>query len=49
MYLSGTVWGQVNPLIGYFLGDSTPADIPLTTAGNTITVNQNAAGWFDLI
>lgn len=49
MYLSGTVWGQVNPLIGYFLGDATPADIPLTTSGNTITVTQPAAGWFDLV
>jgi hypothetical protein len=49
MYLLGTVWGQVNPLIGYFLGDATPADIPLTTAGNTITVTQPATGWFDLI
>ena len=49
MYLSGTVWGQVNPLIGYFLGDATPADIPLTTATNTITVTQPGTGWFDLI
>ena len=49
MYLSGTVWGQVNPLIGYFLGDSTPADIPLTTATNTITVTTPATGWFDAI
>ena len=47
MYLSGTVWGQVNPLIGYFLGDATPADIPLTTAGNTLTVTTPATGWFD--
>ena len=49
MYLSGTVWGQVNPLIGYFIGDSTPADIPLTTAGNTLTVTTPATGWFDAI
>lgn len=48
MYLSGTVWGLVNPIIGYFIGDNTPADIPLTTAGNTLTVTQSASGWFDL-
>ncbi len=47
MYLSGTVWGLVNPLIGYFLGDNTPADVPLTTAGNTLTVTPSASGWFD--
>jgi len=49
MYLSGTVWGQVNPLIGYFVGDNTPADIPLTTATNTLTVTTPATGWFDAI
>lgn len=49
MYLSGTVWGKVNPLIGYFLGDSTPADIPLTTSGNTLTVTTPATGWYDAI
>jgi hypothetical protein len=31
-------------LVAHFLGDSTPADIPLTTAGNTITVTPNASG-----
>lgn len=49
MYLLGTVWGQVNPLIGYFVGDATPADIPLATSGNTITVTKPATGWFDVI
>lgn len=49
MYIVGTVWGQVNPLIGYFIGDTTPADIPLTTAGNTLTVTTPATGWFDAI
>lgn len=47
MYIVGTLWGMTNPLIGYFLGDTTPADIPLTTAGNTLTVTQPALGWFD--
>ncbi len=48
MYVSGTLWGMTNPLVGYFLGDATPADIPATTVGNTLTLTCNAAGWFDL-
>lgn len=46
MYLSGTVWGMVDPVIGYFLGDSTPADVPATTTGNPLTITVNANGWF---
>jgi hypothetical protein len=41
---SGTLNGKVDPIIGYFLGDSTPADIPATTVGNSLTVTPNAAG-----
>ena len=48
MYVSGTQWGKVNPIIGYFLGDTTPADIPATTTSNTIGVNCPASGWFDV-
>lgn len=44
VYASGTLNGKVNPIVGYFLGDSTPADIPLTTATNTLTVTPNASG-----
>ncbi len=44
VYYLGTLNGKVNPLVGYFLGDSTPADIPLTTAGNTLTITPNASG-----
>jgi hypothetical protein len=44
VYYLGTLNAKVNPLVGYFLGDNTPADIPLTTAGNTLTVTQNASG-----
>ena len=44
VYASGTINGKVNPLVGYFLGDSTPADIPLTTATNTLTITPNASG-----
>jgi hypothetical protein len=47
MYVSGTLWGMINPVIGYFLGDSAPADIPLTTSGNTLTVTVPGTGWFD--
>ena len=46
--VSGTLWGMTDPLIGYFLGDSTPADVPATTTGNALTINCPANGWFDL-
>lgn len=48
MYISGTVWSKVNPALGYFVGDNTPADIPATTNGNTLTLTVPAAGWFDI-
>lgn len=41
---SGTLNGKVDPIVGYFLGDSAPADVPVTTAGNSLTVTPNAAG-----
>lgn len=41
---SGTLNGKVDPIVGYFLGDNTPADIPATTAGNTLTVTMSASG-----
>ena len=44
VYASGTLNGKVNPIVGYFLGDTTPADIPATTTGNTLTVTPNASG-----
>lgn len=44
VYYLGTLNSKVNPIVGYFLGDSTPADIPLTTAGNTLTITPNASG-----
>lgn len=44
VYYLGTLNSKVNPLVGHFLGDSTPADIPATTAGNTLTVTPNASG-----
>ncbi len=47
LYISGTFNGKTNPLIGYFLGDSTPADVPATTTGNTLTITCPSGGWFD--
>jgi len=44
VYYLGTLNGKINPLVAYFLGDATPADIPLTTAGNTLTITPNASG-----
>lgn len=44
IYWLGTVNSKVNPILGHFLGDSTPADVPLTTAGNPLTVAWNVAG-----
>lgn len=44
LYYLGTLNSIVNPLVAYFLGDSTPADVPLTTSGNTLTITMNASG-----
>jgi len=44
VYASGTLNGKVNPIVGYFLGDSTPADVPATTDGNTLTITPNPSG-----
>jgi|688.fasta_scaffold449644_3 hypothetical protein len=47
-YISGTVEGITNPLLGYFVGDDTPANIPVTTAGVTLKLECPAAGWWDM-
>lgn len=44
IYYNGTLNGKVKPIVGHFLGDTTPADIPATAAPNTLTVTPNAAG-----
>ena len=49
IYVVGSLWGLTNPVIGYFVGDSTPANIPATTVGNTLTVTVPANGWFDAV
>lgn len=47
-YISGTVNSVVDPIIATFLGDSTPADVPATSSGNTLTLTCPAGGWFDV-
>lgn len=47
VYASGTLWGLTSPLVGYFLGDTTPADIPATMSGNPLTITWNSSGLFD--
>jgi len=46
LYVPATLWGLTTPLLGYFVGDATPADIPATTITNTLTINTPANGWF---
>ena len=48
-YASGTYNSVVNPLIAYFLGDTTPADIAATTDGNSVQVRCPTDGWFDIV
>jgi hypothetical protein len=47
--VEGTLSGKTNPIIGYFVGDTTPADVPVTTDGNPLTVQCPADGWFDIV
>jgi hypothetical protein len=47
IYKLGTANSIVNPLVAYILLDNTPADVT-TTAGNTLTIQWNAAGIFDI-
>lgn len=44
IYYLGTLNSKVNPIVAYFLGDATPADVPLTTAPNTLTITPNVSG-----
>ena len=46
LYVVGSLWGITSPLLGYFTGDSAPADIPLTAAGNSLQINTPASGWW---
>lgn len=42
----GTFNAKVDPIVGYFIGDTTAGgtDIPITTAGNSLSVTPNVAG-----
>lgn len=44
IYASGTFSSKVNPIVAHFLGDSTPADVPATTTGTTLTVTPSGSG-----
>lgn len=44
--VSGTFNTLVDPLVAWILGDVTPADIPATTTGNTLTIAWSANGIF---
>lgn len=49
IYYNGTLNGKVNPVVGYFLGNDTNADIPATTPENSpLTINPNAMGLFTI-
>lgn len=48
IYVEGSLWGITSPLIAYFTGDSAPADISLTSAGNSLQVTCPANGWFTI-
>jgi hypothetical protein len=44
--LSGTFNALVDPLILYYLCDTTPADVPATSTGQTLTLAFNSGGIF---
>jgi hypothetical protein len=48
IYVLGTQWGIVNPVIGYAYGVAGGAsDVAATSAGNNLTITAPATGWFD--
>lgn len=48
LFIDATVNTVVQPLLGYFLGDSSPADVPATTDTNVLSINCPSGGWFDM-
>lgn len=46
LFVNGTLWGKSSPLIGYFLGNSADADIPLTPGGGPLQLFCPVDGWF---
>lgn len=50
LYVSGSLWGITNPLLGYHLGDTTPADVPATLDGYPLTIYcPTPNGWLTLV
>ncbi len=47
IYASGTLNGHLNPLVGYMLLDSAPANVSFAV-GNSVTITWNASGIFTL-
>lgn len=46
MYVSGTLWSKSSPLVGYFVGDTTPANVPATISGASLTITLPSSGWY---
>lgn len=44
LYYLGSLNSKASPIVGYFIGDATPADMPVITVGNTLTINP-VNGW----
>lgn len=49
IYYNGTLNGKVNPIVAHFLGDATPADIPATLDGNSLSVIPHANGILSVV
>ncbi len=48
-YADGTYNSVVKPLLAYFIGDTTPADVPATIDGNSLLIRCPSGGWFDIV
>lgn len=48
IYVNATINTHIKPLLCYFLGDDTPADVPATADGVSLNIPANASGVFDL-
>ncbi len=49
-YVSGSLWGKTNPLLGHMLGDATNIDYPATASGLPLTINCPAGdGWIKFV
>jgi hypothetical protein len=46
IYVAGSLWGKASPLVGYFVGDTTPTDYPATPDGSPLVIATPLSGWF---